>query len=575
MNNLTRPSLAALLAPALALAPLAAGAAMVVDPTPRWTYQATALPTGFNQGAAEIVTHDPSSGRVFVVNGFNKRVDVLDAATGARLGSLDVSGFGSPNSVAAKNGKVAVAVENANRQAAGRVVFFDANDASIGTGGTVTGSAAVGAVPDMVTFTADGLRVLVANEGEPNSYNQPGSVDPEGSISIVEVANPANTSTASLSGFTKTALVAAGVRITGPNATAAQDLEPEYITLSPDGSRAYVTLQENNAIAELDLGTGSVTAIRALGTKDHALAGNGLDASDRDNAVNIANRPVKGMYMPDTIASYAAGGRTYLVTANEGDSRDYTGFTDEIRVGNNNYTLDPTTFPDAATLKQDGNLGRLTVSRVAMDGSVPTSWDQILAFGGRSFSIWDAATGDLVFDSGDDFERITAGLGLTDQDGNPVFNSDNNDNGSFDGRSDNKGPEPEALAIGRVLDRTLAFIGLERIGGIMVYDVTDPTDLKFLQYLLNRNFGVAADTAAAGDLGPEGLYFISAEQSPTGRAGLLVANEVSGTVTFYDVPAPGPLLLIALGLGLLGRRRYSGASLGTRPQSEAWSLSLS
>lgn len=542
-------------------------AAPSLDFTQLWSYYASSQSTApdaqetyFDESAAEIVAHDPATQRVFVVNGFENRVDVLSAGDGSFLGYLDVSGDGSPNSVAAKNGKIAVAVEAPNKQDNGFVIFFDANDATIGSGGSSTGTADVGALPDMVTFTPDGTKAIVANEGEPDYYGQ-GGTDPNGSISIVEVGSLAVT-TAAFTGFNKASLVAAGVRITGPNATAAQDLEPEYITVAPDGSKAYVTLQENNAIAEVDLATGQVTAIRALGTKDHDAPGNALDASDRDDAINIANWPVQGMYMPDTIGSYEVGGQTYLVTANEGDTRDYANpnnsaddYTDEARV--NSLNLDTGVFTDAATLQENENLGRLTVSSVGFDGSVPTTYDELFSFGARSFSIWDAVTGDLVFDSGDDFERITGALGLFDQGGNPVFNSTNDDNDSFDSRSDAKGPEPEALVLGEINGNTLAFIGLERIGGIMIYDITDPNNPAFLQYLLDRDFSVDADTVAAGDLGPEGMYFLTPDLSPTGRYGLLVANEVSGSTTYYDitVPVPAPLALLAAGLLPLLRLR--------------------
>jgi len=502
----------------------------------------------FDQSAAEIIAHDLTTQRVFVVNGSQDRIDVLNANNGNFLGTLDVSAFGKPNSVASKHGKVAVAVQAANPQSAGSVVFFDAGDSTIATGGASTGNAAVGAMPDMVTFTPDGTKVIVANEGEPNSYGQSDSVDPVGSLSIVEVANLTNVTTASFAGFDKASLVADGVRISSPVTTAAQDIEPEYITVAPDGAHAYVTLQENNAIAEVDLSSGEISAIHALGTKDHNAAVNALDASDRDDAIAIRNWPAQGMYMPDTIGSYEVGGQTYLVTANEGDARDYTGFTDETRV--EDLTLDSAVFSDPTTLQREENLGRLQVSSVGFDGSMPATFDELFSFGARSFSIWDALTGDLVFDSGDDFERITGALGLLDQDSNPVFNSTNDSNGSFDSRSDAKGPEPEALVLGQIHDNTLAFIGLERIGGIMIYDITDPSNPEFLQYLLDRDFSVDAETVAAGDLGPEGMYFLTPELSPTGGYGLLVANEVSGNTTYYDikVPVPAPLALLAAGL---------------------------
>lgn len=223
----------------------------------------------------------------------------------------------------------------------------------------------------MVTFTSDGSHLLVANEGEPNSYNQPDSVDPEGSISVIAVSG-LNPTSSSLTRSVSTAdfksynaqdaqLRNAGVRIFGPNASVAQDLEPEYITVSADSKTAYVTLQENNAIAIVDIASKTVTAIKPLGFKDHSLAGMGMDVSDEDGgtntnsgspAIKIGPVPVKGMYLPDAIASYTVGGQTYLITANEGDARaDWPGFNEETRVrAHCALGLEPTRFLTATSV---------------------------------------------------------------------------------------------------------------------------------------------------------------------------------------------------------------------------------
>jgi len=929
--------------------------------------------------AAEISAFDPASDRLFVLNAEAgaTRVEILSLAAPATpvdVGDLtaalitDAPAFvaGIPNSVATSNGLVAVAFEAAVRQNPGRVALFTAAT------GVFVASYPVGAVPDMVTFTPNGMRLLVANEGEPNSYNQPTSVDPEGSVSVITLTAPgagagASVATATFTAFNgqEAALRAQGIRIFGPNATAAQDLEPESIAVSPDSTTAYVTLQENNAVAVVNLSTATVTELRPLGLKDYsqniatvrtydfdagalptvgttapsptfpqgqaiklggfsglfyegtdpvtgnlkfithtdrgpngeptnllpaagnerpfalpnfqprlvrfelnqttgaitltgqilltradgspltgrpnlqsgaqgtpytdeipidlfgnqlpndplgadlegvvvapdgtfwmvdeyrpaiyhfdatgklierfvpqgtaaaagqpagtfgtealpavlgqfrranrgfeavafdpavnklyafvqttldnpntsttgvrdngnvrvvefdvgtktvtaqyvyvmrdttaaglaktdkigdavalgggkflvverddrtgadsnklvyeidlagatnitalpnpltapaavagqtieelnatelaaagivpvkktlavnaasvgytgvskleglaridattfallndndfgvfaqAIAGdgtvplnpnpepirlgllsfatsNGLDASDRDlgpafsaGRQNIQKWPVLGMYMPDAIATYAVGGKTYYVTANEGDARDYTGFNEEIRVGAGGYVLDPAVFPNAATLKLNQNLGRLTVTTASGNTDGDPAFEQIHTFGARSFSVWDAATGARVSDSGDALEQLTALLGPA------RFNSDGTA-ASFDGRSDNKGPEPEAVAIGVIDGRTYAFVGLERFGGVAVFDVTDPVAPRFTDYL---------DTP--GDVAPEGLFFLSAADSPTGRAAVVVSNEVSGTVTMYDA-RPGAYTL--------------------------------
>ena len=252
----------------------------------------------------------------------------------------------------------------------------------------------------------------------------------------------------------------------------------------------------------------------------------GLDASDRDNAINIRAWPVFGMYEPDAIATFRANHKTYLITANEGDARDWPGFSEEARVSTLN--LDATAFPNAAALKANAALGRLNVTRTLGDTDGDGDFDALYTLGGRSFSIW-STDGAQVYDSGSDFERITAARF-------PAFFNASHDDRTFDSRSDNKGPEPEAVTVGSIGKRQYAFIGLERIGGIMVYDITEPTSPVFVDYVNNRDFSVDPPTAeAAGDLGPEGVIFIDADESPTRHPMLVVANEVSGTVTLYAI----------------------------------------
>jgi len=886
---------------------------------------------------AEISTYDPISQQLFIISG-GATLQVLslsNPSSPSLVQNIDLSAFGTANSVAVKNGLVAVAVESSPKTAAGKVVFFDAL-------GTLQGAVTVGALPDMLTFTPDGKKILVANEGEPNSYKQADSVDPVGSVSIIDLSHGVAAATVATAGFESfnsqiDALKASGVRIFGPNATVAQDLEPEYITVSADGSTAYVTLQENNALAVVDIASATVTAIKPLGLKNHnqptvlgvetyaftdlptlgttaagqdiplggfsgltfegytadgklkfithtdrgpnaeatgvnrpfllpefapevirfeldrttgsmeitqriqlkvsatdllsglpntAIAGGngnttyndevpvdsfgnvlpldplgadlegivvaadgsfwmvdeyrpaiyhfstegvlidrfvpqgtaaaagqpagtfgtealpevlaqrrqnrgfeaialqddkiyafvqspirnpeslsngtlnglknvrivefdpatqttrqflyvmdnppsvsstdtradkigdavaigngeflvverdddaidsdplsqiqkkvyrfslqgateisslpetingktldqmtaaelaaagvvpiqkelhvdlatagyntvekvegltlidrntlavindndftvgditfdptdgtftrnstpetpllglitlqntGLDASDKDGGINIRQSPVLGMYQPDAIASYSVGGQTYLITANEGDARDYDGFEEEERV--KDLDLDPTAFPNAKALQKDASLGRLTVTSANGDTDGDGDFDQLQVFGARSFSIWDAS-GNLVFDSGDQIERITAAAVPS------LFNS-NGDTGTVDSRSDNKGPEPEGVVIGVVNNRTYAFIGLERTGGVLVYDVTDPRHPSFLEYV-----------ATEGDIAPEGLAFIPANLSPNGKSLLVVTNEVSKTTSIFEFVPP-------------------------------------
>jgi hypothetical protein len=386
----------------------------------------------------------------------------------------------------------------------------------------------------MLKFTPNGRRVLVANEGEPDGYGA-GFTDPPGSVSIIDMTvGASNLTNANVRTAGFNALIPmvnpGSFRIYGPGATIVNDLEPEYIAVSHDSKTAFVTLQENNGLAVLDIEAGVFKQLIGLGFKNHNLEENKLDASDRDNTstldpndglINIAKWPVLGMYQPDGIESYKVHGKTYLVMANEGDARDWpnirAGNEEGIRVGSGSYPLDPTLFPNATDLKKPEQLGRLTVTPFTGNLGGDSDYDQILAFGARSFSIREV-NGDIVFDSGDDFEQITKVQAAAS------FNS-NGTTATFDTRSDNKGPEPEGIAIGKAFGRTYAFITLERTGGVMVYDISDPASAAFVQYM----------NTAPTDLGPEGVLFIDADDSPTGKPIVVTSNEISGTTAIFEI----------------------------------------
>lgn len=478
----------------------------------------------------EISAYDPGSKRLFSINLDLRQLDVLDLSapeTPVLVQAIPLSG--KPNSVAVHRGVVAVALEGTQKTDPGSVKFFN-------TSGMLLNQLTVGALPDMLTFSPNGRWLLVANEGEPNGYNQADSIDPEGSVSIINM----RTDVTSLTQFdVRTATFdlgipqenASSIRIFGPNATLAKDLEPEYITVSKDSRMAWVTLQENNAIAVLDIRSATFTKIVGLGFKDHLQASNKLDASDRDvpgssnnGIINIRNWPVLGMYQPDSIAAYRVKGKTYLVTANEGDARDYTGFSEETRV--NSLALDAASFaaqgfPDVTNgtdgLRNNDNLGRLTVTNTLGNTDGDAEFEKLYVFGARSFSIRNV-DGGLVYDSGDELEQRTAALVPT------IFNSNGTED-TFDSRSDNKGPEPEGLALGTIDGKTYAFIGLERTGGVIVYDISNPKAPRFETY---------AHTAPT-DLAPEGILFIKREDSPNGKPLLIVSHEVSNTVTVFEI----------------------------------------
>ena len=648
----------------------------------------------FDDGAAEIVSYDEIGKRVYVTNSSTSEimvVDINDPYFPTLVNTIDISSYGGGvNSIVVWNGFLAAAIENANPQLDGIIVFFD-------TAGTYLNQVTVGPLPDMIQIAPDHSKLVVANEGEPDDDY---IVDPNGSISIIDLTNPiasisnSDVTTVDFSTFeshrqsfesatidnwsytitpvtysTEGDSIVGGsediwgviqefsgninngaqgqyfwgmqdldnpngggsmwhtldfdpidissqsqawvsfkyhsvgyessdsigyiieynngtswnmasyvdlhkdtswstirtqvpngstyvrlrlmakqnggsdyaafddiqlsfldstVRIFGNDyfATVAQDLEPEYVCIEENSQYAVITLQENNAFARVNLSTGVIEEVQGLGFKDHSTVGNGIDASNTAPSINITTWPVKGMYLPDALDCFMVNGTKYYITANEGDSRDYDGYSEEDRV--KDLTLDSTYFPNYATLQNDDELGRLNITLSMGDIDYDGEYEELYSYGARSFSIFDEF-GNLVYDSGDEFEQIIAAEMPA------YFNSNNDDNSSFKSRSDDKGPEPEAVTIGVINDRYYAFVGLERIGGIMVYDVTDPTSPTYLQYLNIRNFSVSETDSLALDLAPEGIIFVPKAESPNLRDMIIVSNEVSGTVSMFQV----------------------------------------
>ncbi len=529
----------AFVTPALAANPIAAI-------TPLWTFNHNVAPTIGR--SAEIPVWDAASNALWVIGG--NGLDVLDLG-GNRIQTFTTSAFGNINSIAISGNTLALAFANSSDAGLpGSVQFFDTTAfLAQGASASLLGGVAVGAVPDMLAWAPGGTRLLVANEGE----RQSDANNPAGSVSLIDVNRSGTFSTTvSTAGFgafdgQEAALRASGVRIQA-GVAASVALEPEYIAIAPNGLTAQVTLQENNAIAELNLQTGQFTRILPLGSKDFSAPGNGIDPSDQDSAVgNFRSVPVKGLYMPDAIVSFSAGGQAFYVMANEGDA--FVDDADIVRLGNSGYVLDPTAFPNAADLKQNANLGRLNVLRNGATGDLPngTPMTEIFTLGGRSFSIRDA-NGNLVFDSGNQLELAAFAAGVY-----------------ADGRSDDKGVEPEGVAIFTLAGRTLAFIGLERTSrsAVAIYDITDPANATFLDML------VSADSSV---LRPEGLvafesngrFFLAVAHEST--ADSIVAGGLSNRTVLYEIsPVPEPatyalMLLGVLGVAVFARRSSNSAT---------------
>jgi DNA-binding beta-propeller fold protein YncE len=445
----------------LALPVAAAPAERPLSFTRLWTHGHTTAGQ-----VSEIPAFDRRTNTVWVAGVVG--VDVLDGETGTLIEHIDITGYGLVNSVAIHNGLAALAIEAGppDRRRAGVVVFYNT-----GTRLPIGDPVTVGSLPDMLTFTHDGSKLLVANEGTPNAvadtaYTAP---DPPGSVSIIDVETRTVIATA---GFENVPQFGTNLRT-----NVGMDFEPEYIAIEKDGSKAFVTLQEANAVAVLDLSLNAFTEIIGLGAKDFSIPGNEFDPKDNDGTVNFINANASGLYMPDGVASYQWRGRTYLVLANEGDFREDN--ADRSAAGSAPYSA-------AAPLD------RLRIS------NTDSSPGNLYAAGARSMSIRDV-DGTVVYDSGSILDTEAHNRGVYDN-----------------GRSRDKGVEPEGVALLDIRGRTYAFVGLERAtsSAVAVFDVTNPYDARFLDMIVTP-----------GDLSPEGLAAFAFR----GDFYLAIANEVPAT----------------------------------------------
>ena len=497
-------------------------------------------------GVAEIISYDTVKNQAWVVNGATGKLDILDmdgvtSAVSNKMPakSLDIRSivteaapdfaYGDMTSVAvnSEKGIVAIALQDADYSKHGYAALLT-------TEGELLAMIEAGCQPDMITFTPDGTKILVANEGEPREGYGEGIVDPAGSVTVITVdAADAKKSTAVTIGFEafdsqRETLISENI-IMVKDSMPSVDFEPEYIAVTDKA--AYVALQENNAIAVLDLETKTYSGVYSLGYKDLSTAENALDLVE-DGVYDAKTYDALGAYMPDGVAVYEAKGKTYILTANEGDAREWGDYCNEVK--------ETVIAADGTEAKKVRVLDKATTEGLPEGKAV--------LYGGRSFSIYRVDKGGLtqVFDSGNDFEAKTAAYF-------PEYFNVSNDDNEYDSRSPKKGPEPENVTVGKVGDKTYAFVGLERIGGVMVYDITNPEKAAFCNYINTRDFSEDPDTAEklTGDIAPEGLAFISAENSPSGTPVLLAAFEVSGTVGAYAVgeepAAPESLVKLEIG----------------------------
>jgi hypothetical protein len=504
-------------------------------PSPSNALNLTLL-TSFSNGtagtnSAEIVAFDADVDRLYIANSIAAKLDIVNFSNPAApvlISSISTTPYGNINSVVAHDSIVALAIENINPQLNGSVVFLDYN-------GNFLNQVTVGAMPDMITFNKNYTKILTANEGEPNSAY---TVDPEGSVSVVDltpgIANltNANVTTIGLTAYNgqEATLIAQGIRVFSTSATVAQDLEPEYITISDDNTKAYVGIQEANALLTIDLTNNTIISLAALGYSPYGTgSNNALDASDQSGAILITgDLPIKGAYMPDALSFGTIGGQGYIFTANEGDSREFGTVVDANRINSTTFAnLDPIAFPDASILKNSKFLGRLSALKYSGDTDGDGDYDELHVMSGRSFSIRNATTGALVYDSKDLIEQIIANHPTFAA----IFNASNSTGTpSLKNRSDDKGPEVEGIYFQTINGKPYVFLALERIGGVMVFNVENPLSPVFVAYRNNRS-----TTLSGPDLGAEGIVTIPAAISPNGNDIVILANEVSSTLSIYQV----------------------------------------
>lgn len=508
-------------------------------------------------GVMEIVAYNQATEWAYAINGQSGKLAAIPLAgltAGAHVEALtgteiDVKAlveaedstfqYGDMTSVAISpdSTTLAAALQAQGSNDPGRVALFTCEEDG---GLTLEALVETGAQPDMVTFAGDGV-VLTADEGEPREGYGENIADPKGSVTVVDVEAQEST-VVDFSAFDsqRDQLAEDGIVLKKGSAPSV-DLEPEYIAVS--GGKAYVTLQENNAIAVLDIESQAFEGVYSAGFEDHSTTA--IDLDKKDDAYDPQTyESLLGIRMPDGIAAFTVEGTTYLVTANEGDAREW-GDEDQgtfyLSEDERDFGEEGVTSPTGAiTAENSGLEGKVVFFKTEdFDGLDP---EKDYVFGGRSFTVFQATENGLeeVFTSGDDFEALTAQYV-------PEYFNASNDNAVLDDRSGKKGPEAESVTVGTVDGKTYAFVALERTGGVMAYDVTDPEAITFVNYVNTRDFGTTVEGSeeyedgeldkwvTGGDVAPEGLLFLDAASSPNGEPLLLAACEVSGTVAVYQL----------------------------------------
>lgn len=484
------------------------------------TYQAGS----YNSGATKYISFDHTVQQLYSINQGALGFDIIDYSDVFKPNvkqTVDVSSFMNHiRSIETSGGDVFVAGDGSSPQLPGKLLIYNSN-------GVYRKQLSLGVTPDRMKFSPDDITLIIANEGIPDSAY---STDPPGTINVINTSAGVNFITQAdvkTVDFTLLDTVAYDSLIhvyDNAGQSPSQDLEPEAIAITSNGQKAIIAIQENNALAVIDIQTASLDEVLGMGYRDYNLEG--LDASDLSKNINIdTHQRLYGIHQPSDIEAFNHMGAEYVLTANQGAPREYAGYDETVRV--KNQPVDPSKFSNLSSLLEDTILGRLRVTSAFGDHNGDFLHDSLLAFGSRSISIWDS-TGTEVWNSGDYIPQVIALLHAAN------FSSSAVDNSSYKTRSDDMGIEPSTIAVGEIDGKRYAFVGLYQMGGIFIYDITDPLNPVFELYELNRDFSFPASDPMAGDLGPTDLEFVPATKTNLGIALLFVANEVSGSISVYQ-----------------------------------------
>jgi hypothetical protein len=543
--------------PLMAITALTASALISAGQLPALANEATvkvteisAIASGDGEGSHEIVTYHAGSKRIFATNGVKNSIDIFDisdVANPKKVSSVSLAPYGNDvTSVAAGKDVVVAAVLVTETFSAtgvpttpnGKIVVFDTN-------GKVLSSADIlGVLPDAVTFAPNGTTALVAIEAslvcakdnpatpekEETDYTK--ASDPVGGVSVVDLSNPA-TPVVKFAGFDQfnvAAMKAKGIAVSSVVNNVSKDFEPEFVT-AVDNKTAYVTIQEANAIGKLNIETATFEDVtRAFESNLSYVA---RDTSDRDSGAGPRSyRNVVGASQPDAIAGFKYGAGNYFITANEGDAREYTCLNDDLRAAS--LKVDTRRFPNWSTLSGSAELGRAKVNPTMGDKDGDGDIDTIHLRGSYSMTMY--RNGMPIWDSGELLDQIQIkAFGVANINGSHSYSKDKSTmNYVGQDRSDDKGAEPEGVALGMVGDRRIAILGLERMTALAIFDITQPR-MPVFQEWLQMLPTTATPAKDVKHWSPEGIVFVPADKSPSGKALVITSYELSGSISIHQI----------------------------------------